>query len=92
MLLGFKRILVCYLILKQTQLFYIYIYIAAVDLIQQGMSEKVGIVVNFLGAFISGFILAYVREWRLALAMTSILPLIMFFGMMMNKFVVGYKQ
>ena len=56
------------------------------------MSEKVAIVVNFLGAFIAGFILAYVREWRLALAMTSIFPCIMLFGMIMNKFVVGYKQ
>ena len=41
------------------------------------MSEKVAIVVNSLGAFISGFILAYVREWRLALAITSIFPCIM---------------
>ena len=33
-------------------------------------------VVNFLGAFITGFILAYVRSWRLALAMSSMLPCI----------------
>ena len=56
------------------------------------MSEKVALVVNFLGAFFCGFILAYVRCWRLALAMTSIFPCIAMFGMIMNKFVVAYKQ
>ena len=56
------------------------------------MSEKVAIVVNFLAAFISGFILAYVQEWRLALAMTSIFPCIMLSGMLMSKFLVDYKQ
>ncbi|PPQ73650.1 hypothetical protein CVT26_010608 [Gymnopilus dilepis] len=61
-------------------------------LVQQGMSEKVALVVNFLGAFFCGFILAYVRCWRLALAMTSIFPCIAMFGMIMNKFVVAYKQ
>ncbi|KAF8892354.1 multidrug resistance protein 1 [Gymnopilus junonius] len=61
-------------------------------LVQQGMSEKIALVVNFLGAFFCGFILAYVRCWRLALAMTSIFPCIAMFGMIMNKFVVAYKQ
>lgn len=37
------------------------------DLVQQGMSEKVALVVSFLSAFATGFILAYIRNWRLAL-------------------------
>ena len=49
-------------------------------------------VVNFLGAFICGFILAYVRSWRLALAMSSMLPCIAIAGGVMNKFISKYMQ
>jgi ATP-binding cassette, subfamily B (MDR/TAP), member 1 len=47
---------------------------------------------NFLAAFFTGFILAYIRSWRLALAMSSILPCIAITGAFMNKFVSGYMQ
>ena len=62
------------------------------DLVQQGMSEKVALVVNFLAAFLTGFVVAYVRSWRLALAMTSILPCIGITGGVMNKAISGYMQ
>ncbi|KAI5993496.1 ABC transporter type 1, transmembrane domain-containing protein, partial [Pisolithus albus] len=35
-------------------------------LVQQGISEKVALVINFLSAFFAGFILAYTQCWRLA--------------------------
>ena len=62
------------------------------DLVQQGISEKFAMCVNFLAAFFCGFILAYIRSWRLALAMSSILPCIAITGMFMNKFVSKYMQ
>ncbi|KAH9849517.1 P-loop containing nucleoside triphosphate hydrolase protein [Lenzites betulinus] len=61
-------------------------------LVQQGISEKVALVVNFLAAFVTGFVLAYVRSWRLALAMSSILPCIAIAGGVMNKFLSMYMQ
>ncbi|KAJ3562118.1 hypothetical protein NP233_g9771 [Leucocoprinus birnbaumii] len=61
-------------------------------LVQQGTSEKVALVVNFLSAFVTGFILAYARSWRLALAMSSILPCIGITGGVMNKFISTYMQ
>ncbi|KAG1772443.1 P-loop containing nucleoside triphosphate hydrolase protein [Suillus occidentalis] len=61
-------------------------------LVQQGISEKVPIVVSFLFAFITGFVLAYARSWRLALALTSIFPCIAITGAVMNKFVSKYMQ
>ncbi|KAF9557590.1 P-loop containing nucleoside triphosphate hydrolase protein [Agrocybe pediades] len=61
-------------------------------LVQQGISEKVPISASFLGAFFTGYILAYIRSWRLALAMTSILPGIIIIGGVMNKVSVGFKQ
>ncbi|KAF8955024.1 hypothetical protein BDZ97DRAFT_1927499 [Flammula alnicola] len=47
---------------------------ADTHLVQQGISEKVAFAVSFIGAFICGFALAYVRSWRLALAMSAMLP------------------
>ncbi|KAF9242533.1 P-loop containing nucleoside triphosphate hydrolase protein [Melanogaster broomeanus] len=61
-------------------------------LVQQGMSEKVALALNFIAAFLTGFILAYARNWRLALAMSSILPCIALTGGVMNKFVSKYME
>ncbi|KAK1218235.1 hypothetical protein PQX77_019086 [Marasmius sp. AFHP31] len=61
-------------------------------LVQQRMSEKVAMVVNFSSSFVAGFILAYIRNWRLALAMSSILPCIAIAVGFMNKFISKYMQ
>ncbi|KAI0059986.1 P-loop containing nucleoside triphosphate hydrolase protein [Artomyces pyxidatus] len=61
-------------------------------LVQQGISEKVALVVSFQAAFVTGFVLAYIRNWRLALAMSSIVPCIVITGAVMNKFVSKYMQ
>ncbi|KAI6041412.1 P-loop containing nucleoside triphosphate hydrolase protein [Pisolithus marmoratus] len=61
-------------------------------LVQQGISEKVALVVNFFSAFFAGFILAYSQSWRLALALSSIIPCIGVTGAIMNKFVTKYAQ
>jgi len=45
-----------------------------------------------MSAFLTGFILAYTQCWRLALAMSSILPCIGITGAVMNKFVSKYTQ
>lgn len=62
------------------------------DLVQQGLSEKVPLVVGFFSAFVTGFVLAFIRNWRLALAMSSILPCIAISGGVMNKFIIKYIQ
>ncbi|KAF8895324.1 P-loop containing nucleoside triphosphate hydrolase protein [Infundibulicybe gibba] len=62
------------------------------DTLQQGISEKVALVVNFSAAFITGFVLAYVRSWRLALALSSILPCLAITGGLMNKTMSAYMQ
>ena len=62
------------------------------DLVQQGISEKVALVMNFIAAFVTGFALAYAKSWRLALALSSILPCIAITGGVMNKFISTYMQ
>ena len=64
----------------------------SVDLVQQGISEKVALIVTFLAAFVTGFALAYARSWRLALALTSMLPCIGIVGAIMNKAMSKYTQ
>ncbi|KAG8907884.1 GTPase-activating protein [Tulasnella sp. 403] len=61
-------------------------------LIQQGISEKVALIVSFIAAFFTGFILAFARSWRLALAISSILPCIAITGAMMQKFESAYRE
>lgn len=63
-----------------------------IDLVQLGISEKVTLAVTFVSAFFVGFILAFARSWRLALALSSILPCIAIIGGVMNKFVSKYTQ
>ena len=48
--------------------------------------------VNFFAAFITGFVLAYAKSWRLALALSAMLPCIGITGAIMNKFISAYKQ
>ncbi|KAI9457410.1 ste6-like protein [Boletus coccyginus] len=61
-------------------------------LVQQGISEKVAIVVSCIASFLTGYILAYARCWRLALAMSSILPCIAITGGVMNKIISKHTQ
>lgn len=52
-------------------------------LVQDGSAERVPIAASFIATFITGFALAFARSWRLALALSSILPVIMVFGALM---------
>ncbi|GJN85078.1 GTPase-activating protein [Purpureocillium lilacinum] len=45
---------------------------ADLNVIQDGVSQKVGLAVSGLAAFAAGMVVAYVRSWRLALVMTSL--------------------
>ncbi|KIY62845.1 P-loop containing nucleoside triphosphate hydrolase protein [Cylindrobasidium torrendii FP15055 ss-10] len=61
-------------------------------LVQRAISEKVPLVVSYLGAFFCGFILAYIRQWRLALAMTSVIPVLVISGTFMNIAISKYTR
>lgn len=63
-----------------------------IDLVQTGTSEKIALSMQYLSAFVAGFVLAYIRNWRLALALTSILPCVILTGSLMNHFIAKYMQ
>jgi ATP-binding cassette subfamily B (MDR/TAP) protein 1 len=61
-------------------------------LFQLGISEKVALATSYISTFITGFVLAYARSWRLALALSAILPCIGCSGTAMSIFVTKYKS
>ena len=60
-------------------------------LVQLGISEKVPVALSFIGAFVTGFVLAFARNWKLALACSSIVPCIAITGGVMNFFISKLK-
>ena len=63
-----------------------------IQLIQDGISDKIPLMVALLTTFIAGFVVAYIRNWRLALVMTAIIPCIVLTAVVMNIFVAKYQQ
>ncbi|KAI5826571.1 P-loop containing nucleoside triphosphate hydrolase protein [Schizophyllum commune Tattone D] len=61
-------------------------------MVQRGTSEKVALICQYLSAFVAGFVLAYIRSWRLALALSSIIPCMGLFGAIMNYFTSKFVQ
>ncbi|KAK4704235.1 ATP-binding cassette, subfamily B (MDR/TAP), member 1, partial [Phenoliferia sp. Uapishka_3] len=60
-------------------------------LIQEGISDKIPMTVMLLSTFVTGFVVAYVRNWRLALVVSTIIPCIALAGGFMNKFISAFK-
>lgn len=63
-----------------------------IQLIQDGISDKVPMSAMFVATFVAGFVVAYVKSWQLSLAMSSILPCIIGAGAAMNVFITKYQQ
>jgi hypothetical protein len=67
-------------------------YFEIIDLVQLGISEKVTVSVACISSFFVGFIIAYARSWRLALALSSMIVCITIIGAAMKKFLSKYTQ
>ncbi|EFJ10214.1 hypothetical protein SELMODRAFT_184079 [Selaginella moellendorffii] len=52
-------------------------------LIQDAMGEKVSKLIQFTTAFFAGFVIAFIKGWKLTLVMMSVMPLLVFAGGMM---------
>ncbi|CEP15949.1 hypothetical protein [Parasitella parasitica] len=60
------------------------------QIIQDGISERFGRFVMLLCQFITGFVVAFVQGWRLAVVMLAVLPLLFFVGGLMGHFITKY--
>ncbi|CAI2174077.1 6193_t:CDS:10 [Funneliformis geosporum] len=55
------------------------------SLYQEGISEKVGLILQQFATFIGGFAIAYTTGWKLSLVLTAIIPLLAIAGGVMAK-------
>ncbi|KAI8638525.1 putative ABC transporter protein [Parasitella parasitica] len=60
------------------------------QLIQDGISEKFGLLVMCIGQFVTGFVVAFVKGWRLAVVMLATLPLMAGAGGAMGYYITKY--
>ncbi|GAN09054.1 multidrug resistance protein 1 [Mucor ambiguus] len=63
---------------------------AGTQLIQDGISEKFGYLVMCIGQFITGFIISFVKGWRLAVVMLATVPLMALVGGGIDYFITKY--
>nr|CDI56568.1 uncharacterized protein BN887_02363 [Melanopsichium pennsylvanicum 4] len=63
-----------------------------IQLIQEGISDKIPMSVMFISAFVTGFIVAYIKSWQLALALSSMIPCIIIAGILMNALTAKLQQ
>lgn len=63
-----------------------------IQLIQEGISDKIPMSVMFISSFVTGFIVAYVKSWQLALALSSMIPCIIIAGALMNAVTAKLQQ
>ncbi|KAI8882790.1 hypothetical protein K501DRAFT_323826 [Backusella circina FSU 941] len=60
------------------------------QIIQDGISEKFGFMVNGIFQFLSGFIVAFVKGWNLAIVLLASVPVMMIAGVIMGHFTTKY--
>ncbi|KXS09939.1 multidrug resistance protein 3 [Gonapodya prolifera JEL478] len=53
-------------------------------LVKDGMAEKLGVVAQCSAQFVSGFIIAYTKGWKMALVLTCVLPIVLVVGGIMG--------
>ena len=53
--------------------------------VQEGTGDKVGLFIQLLSQFFSGFIIAFIYDWKLTLIMLSVAPFLMISGTFMAK-------
>ena len=54
----------------------IFLLCSDIDKIRDGLGDKVALMINAFSAFLAGFIIAFVIEWRLALLLLAFIPLL----------------
>ncbi|KAK4517720.1 uncharacterized protein ATC70_001062 [Mucor velutinosus] len=60
------------------------------QLIQEGISEKFGLLVMCISQFITGFIVAFIKGWRLAVVILATVPIMAAAGGLMGYFITKY--
>jgi ATP-binding cassette subfamily B (MDR/TAP) protein 1 len=65
---------------------------ADTNLVQDGMSEKVGLTLNAVATFITAFVIGFIKSWKLTLILSSTVFAITFVMGGGSKFIVKYNK
>ena len=52
--------------------------------VKEGTGDKVGLFIQLVSQFISGLAIAFANDWKFALIMTAVAPLLMIAGALMS--------
>ncbi|XP_063686131.1 ATP-dependent translocase ABCB1-like [Bolinopsis microptera] len=63
-----------------------------INKLKDGMSDKVSMAVQWITAFLAGFIIAFFYEWRLSLVIMSTSPLLAISGYLFSKFMAEFSE
>ena len=63
-----------------------------IEKIQSGIGDKVAVFLSYFSTFISGYIIAFSKSWKLALVVMTMLPLIAFISATIAKVVTEFSQ
>ena len=61
------------------------LFCSDVDKIHDGIGDKVALLIQWLATFFGGFVVAFIREWRLTLLLLSVAPFLVIGGFFMSK-------
>lgn len=62
------------------------------NLIQDGISQKVGLTLAAVATFVSAFVIAFIKNWKLTLILSSVLPAILGSGSFLSRFIQKYSK
>ncbi|KAK9480263.1 P-loop containing nucleoside triphosphate hydrolase protein [Lipomyces japonicus] len=64
---------------------------ADTNLVQEGMSEKVGLCVTSLATFVAAFVIGFIKSWKLTLILTSIVVAIVLTMGVLSSFMIKFS-
>ncbi|KAK9494809.1 P-loop containing nucleoside triphosphate hydrolase protein [Lipomyces doorenjongii] len=64
---------------------------ADTNLVQEGMSEKVGLIITGLSTFISAFVIGFIKSWKLTLILLSVVVAIVLTMGLLSTFMVKFS-
>ncbi|KAL7331771.1 hypothetical protein PS15p_203920 [Mucor circinelloides] len=62
------------------------------QLIQDGISEKAGLLISFFAQFVGGFVVAFIKGWQMALVLLVAVPLLGASGAIMAYFLTRFSK
>nr|POE78493.1 leptomycin b resistance protein pmd1 [Quercus suber] len=65
---------------------------ADTNLVQDGISEKVGLTLTGIATFVTAYIIAYIKDWKLALILTSTIVAIVLTSAAVGRFIVAFSK